>query len=340
MLDTKEFSHIQAAHCETGVASNLLRHYGIELSEPMVFGLASGLSFAYLPFVNINGLPLIAYRTPPRLILKMLSWRIKGLKIKFKTFKTEQDGKKYLDKKLAQNIPVGLQTSVYFLPYFPKEMRFHFNAHNLLVFSKSTSKQQDNYHVSDPVFSHLNIVENKDLSQARFSKGALAPKGRLYFLEKIPENINFQKLIPKAIRWTGKFNGRFNPMPLAGVLGMKRVAKKIEDLDKKSPRYQQLFLGHIVRMQEEIGTGGAGFRYMYAAFLQESAVLINQPILKDWADGFISVGDKWREFALLCARNSKKREDAQPLKQVANYLREIASIELKLYNKMAKFKCN
>ena len=30
------------------------------------------------------------------------------------------------------------------------------------------------------------------------------------------------------------------------------------------------FLGNIVRMQEEIGTGGGGFRFMYAAFLQEA----------------------------------------------------------------------
>ena len=45
---TKEFIHTPSAHCETGTVSNLLRSYGLEMSEPMVFGLASGMTFAYL----------------------------------------------------------------------------------------------------------------------------------------------------------------------------------------------------------------------------------------------------------------------------------------------------
>jgi hypothetical protein len=60
-----EFQHSQASHCESGVMSAMLRHHGLPISEPMTFGLASALSFAYLPFVKINGLPLVAYRMPP-----------------------------------------------------------------------------------------------------------------------------------------------------------------------------------------------------------------------------------------------------------------------------------
>ena len=33
-------------------------------------------------------------------------------------------------------------------------------------------------------------------------------------------------------------------------------------------------LGQVIRMLEEIGTGGAGFRFIYAAFLQESAGIL------------------------------------------------------------------
>lgn len=35
---------------------------------------------------------------------------------------------------------------------------------------------------------------------------------------------------------------------------------------------KQAYLAQLVRMQEEIGTGGGGFRYIYAAFLQQSHV--------------------------------------------------------------------
>ncbi|MCJ7784737.1 MAG: BtrH N-terminal domain-containing protein, partial [Desulfobacterales bacterium] len=44
-----DFDHRQAAHCENGVISNLLRFHNINLSEAMVFGIGSGLFFAYMP---------------------------------------------------------------------------------------------------------------------------------------------------------------------------------------------------------------------------------------------------------------------------------------------------
>lgn len=337
MPDLSQFQHQQAAHCETGAAAGLFRAHGLDLSEAMVFGLASGLTYAYLPFVKINGLPLMAYRMPPRMILKMLSWRIKGLKIRFKTFKNEADGQAFLDQKLAEGELVGCQTSVFFLPYFPKEMRFHFNAHNLLVFGKETVDGESQYHISDPVFSHTVTTDAASLSEARFAKGALAPNGRLYYFESVPESIDYDTLIPKAIRFTGKANGKRNITPISGVGGMKLVAKRIEKLEKDSKRYRQLFLGHIVRMQEEIGTGGAGFRYMYAAFLQEAAEKLQRPELNEWADAFVAIGDEWREFALLCARISKGRGN-HTLKEAADFLRRIADQELVLYNQMAKFK--
>ncbi len=65
------------------------------------------------------------------------------------------------------------------------------------------------------------------------------------------------------------------PFPFAGIKGMKKLAKSIEKLQKNTDqRYIKNYLTHIVRMQEEIGTGGGGFRFLYAAFLQESKNMI------------------------------------------------------------------
>ena len=331
----KPFTHHQAAHCETGVISNLLRHHGLDISEPMAFGLASGLTFAYLKMVKINGLPLMAYRMPPRMIIKFLSWRIKGMKIRFHTFRSESEGMKALDDKLAQNKVVGLQTSVFFLPYFPRDMRFHFNAHNLLVYGK----EENEYKISDPVFSHLVKTDAESLKQARFSRGALAPKGMMYYPEKIPATIDFETLIPKAIRFTCKMNGRWNPIPLAGIHGMKMIARQIEKLKKADQRYARLFLGHIVRMQEEIGTGGAGFRFMYAAFLQEAGEKLNCRTLSEAAIEMTRVGDEWREFAVLAARMSKQRGD-QDFSDIAAQLRKVAKMELAIYDQLSGYKGN
>lgn len=331
------FEHQQAAHCETGAVSSLFRYHGLAVSEPMAFGLAGGLTYAYLPFVKINGLPLMAYRMPPRFILRVLSWRIKGLRIGFKRFRRVEDGQAFVEEKLRQGQVVGLQTSVYFLPYFPKEMRFHFNAHNLLVYGYQQQQGRTQFLISDPVFSHPVSAEAEDLNRARFAKGALAPKGLVYWFDQVPDEIDYATLIPKAIRFTGKVNGRKNFTLIAGTGGMRRVAKRIARLQQDTPRFRQLFLGHIVRMQEEIGTGGAGFRYMYAAFLQEAADKLNRAQLGEWAQAFIQIGDQWREFALLCARISKNRGE-HSLEEVAAALMKLADEEDALYDQLAQFR--
>jgi hypothetical protein len=49
------FKHQQSAHCESGVTASMLSHNGLKLSEPMAFGLAGALAFAYIPLVNLSG---------------------------------------------------------------------------------------------------------------------------------------------------------------------------------------------------------------------------------------------------------------------------------------------
>jgi hypothetical protein len=60
-------------------------------------------------------------------------------------------------------------------------------------------------------------------------------------------------------------------------------------------------------MQEEIGTGGGGFRFLYAAFLQEAAVLLGDDLLRQEAERLTASGDGWREFAAMAARICKGR---------------------------------
>jgi len=46
-----DFEHRHAGHCESGTVAALLRHRGLDLSEPMVFGIGGGLFFLHLLFV-------------------------------------------------------------------------------------------------------------------------------------------------------------------------------------------------------------------------------------------------------------------------------------------------
>jgi len=330
-MSVTNFDHTHSAHCESGVMSTMLRHYGLNLSEPMVFGLASGLSFAYLPFVKMGGMPLIAYRNLPKSIIKNMQKNLK-IKMKLETFSSKEKGEARLDELLKEGKVVGAQTSVYWLPYFPEEMRFHFNAHNLLIYAKDG----ENYKISDPVFEQTVECDKASLTKSRFTKGVMAPKGLLYYPVEIPKEIDLQPVIVKSIRKVAK-SMLNTPVPIAGIKGMRHLAKAISKLHKKDKRQAKLFLGHIVRMQEEIGTGGAGFRYLYASFLQESSQYFNDDaILQEASEMLMQVGDEFREFALIIAKAVKNKKEIE-YALIGTKLDKIADEEVKVYKKLLEF---
>lgn len=323
--------HKQSSHCETGVVANMLNSQGLDVSEAMAFGLSGGLAFAYLPFVKISGMPLIAYRALPKTILKGVTKKL-GIKVTTQKFSDEAKGMQALDEALAKGLLVGLQTSVYWLPYFPEDMRFHFNAHNLIVYGKN---EQGDYLISDPVFEEVVICPAKDLQKARFAKGALAPKGLMYTMENIPTQADLTPHIYSGIKKAARLvQGVPIPgVPFFGVKGIRYLAKQIKALDKKPMKYRRLYLGHIVRMQEEIGTGGAGFRFMFASFLQEASEITGNTELKKISEFTTELGDKWRQFAMKSVFYCKKRGETS-LDEIADALLECAELENELRLKL------
>ncbi len=329
----KTFEHGHFAHCESGVMALMMRHYGLPLSEAMAFGLSGALMFAYLPFVKLGGMPVIAYRALPRAIIKGLQKNL-GLKMKIQTFARPQQGTTALDRLLAQGEIVGAQTSVFWLPYFPPEMRFHFNAHNLIVYGRENGE----YLISDPVFERPVRCAVSALQKARFVKGVMAPKGLLYYPLRVPETIDYAEIIPRIIRKTAKKMLK-TPVPIAGIRGIQALSRKIGKLSGEDRRYAKLFLGHIVRMQEEIGTGGAGFRFIYASFLQEAGLLLNNKTLQETSKMMTAVGDQWREFASLSVRAIRlKKERPIDFPALQKKLADVAHAEADVYKKLLALK--
>ncbi len=326
-----DFKHKQTAHCENGVISNLLTHSGLKISEPLAFGLGSGIFFVYLPFLKVNFAPALSFRPQPGLIFKRMTKRL-GIKIKRQKFKKTGLATKALDKMLEENIPVGLQVGVFNLTYFPDEYRFHFNAHNLVVYGK----EEDTYLISDPVMEDVTTLSTKELETVRFAKGVYAPKGQMYFPIEIPKEINFERAIKKAIKATCR--DMLAPIPIVGVKGMRMVARSIKKWPKKiGAKKTNHYLGQIVRMQEEIGTGGGGFRYIYGAFLQEASEILKNKDLKILAKEITDIGDLWRDFALDASRLYKNRSNEfDGYNKVSEKLFHIADKEEAFYKKLKK----
>ena len=325
------FTHHQSAHCENGVVSNLMKHHGFNVSEPMVFGIGSGLLFCYIPFLKVNHAPAITYRAMPGFIFKRFAKRV-GIKIERQKFKDPKKAKVVLDENLNNNNPVGLQVGVYNLTYFPDEYRFHFNAHNLVVYGK----EEETYLISDPVMETVTTLTDKELEKVRFAKGALPPKGHIYYPTNFPKELDLEKAILKGIKHTCR--DMLAPMPVLGVKGIRFTAKQIRKWPKKlGVKKANHYLGQIVRMQEEIGTGGGGFRYIFAAFLQESSKILNNPKLADLSKEMTQIGDLWRDFAVDASRIYKNRgAKTDGYNEVASQLETIADKEEVFFKALKK----
>ncbi len=326
------FVHRQSAHCETGVLSNLLSHHGLEISEAMVFGIGSGLFFGYFPFIRLNKLPLIAYRNATGAIMKKAVKRL-GATLEWEKFRSPDQAMEALDRRIASGTVVGCRAGAYWLGYFPPRYRFHFNMHNLVVFGKN----ENGYLVSDPVLPDPVECPAEDLRKARFAKGPMPPNGTMYFVTKVPERPDLAKCASQGIREVCR-NMLKAPGPFLGVKGMRFLANRIEKWPRKmDSRKAILHVGQIIRMQEEIGTGGAGFRFIFAAFLQETAELTGKEALSRLSRQMTETGDRWRDFALVGSRICKQRNDAdeENYPKLSEILRDCADREKALYEELA-----
>lgn len=325
------FEHHQTAHCENGVASNLLINKGIKLSEPMIFGIGSGLFFVYLPFLKVNFAPGFSYRPMPGSIFSKAAKRL-NIKIKRQKFSNPKEAQKALEKNLENNIPTGLQVGVFNLTYFPEEYKFHFNAHNLVVYGKENGR----FLISDPVMDFVTTLSEEELEKVRYAKGALSPKGHMYYPTEIPTEIHLEEAIIKGIKDTCK--NMLAPVPIIGVKAIRWVARSIPKwANKKGTKITNHYLGQLVRMQEEIGTGGGGFRFIYGAFLQEASEILKNEQLKVLSKEITDIGDLWRDFAVDIARVYKNRNSKSNIYQeLSNKMLHIADLEEAFYKKLKK----
>jgi hypothetical protein len=328
-----EYRHMQGGHCESSAVSSIITNYGMDLSEPMAFGISSSLMFVYLPFIKIWGLPLVSYRVKPRNIINGVQKTL-GIRFFTKTYDDQDQAMRELDELLDQKKPVGLQVSASFLGYFNQMFNMPFNGHTTILYGR----EGDEYLVSDPIFDRTTRATRDQVRQARFAIGQNAPRGFIFYPEYFPETIDYRKAIRKAVNKTVTM--MLQPMfPYVGVKAIYTMVKKIKSLNTcPDKKYVRKLLGNIVRFQEEVGTGGGGFRFIYAAFLKEASELLNMPALLDASRKMVEVGDLWRQAALSCAGIIKGRDDTYNTLPIAEAFRKCADAEKEMYLTLKKIK--
>lgn len=324
-MEHMKFEHRMAAHCETGTIAALLTHKGLPISEPMVLGITGGIFFAYLQS-NKFPFPMFVVRTKPGHIRKTIGKRV-GAKFTAMKFSDQQKAEATLDSLLEKGIPAAVQLDMFYMDYIPKHMKAHFNGH----FITAIGKKDDVYTVSDCYYPNIAELSAESMMKGRFAGGDLAPKGLIYYPETVSElsNEELKKSIIKGLKDACRGMIKL-PVPFVGVKGIRRFADKIVTWPQIARDEEHLSheIMNINIILEERGTGGGGFRFMYATFLQEAAKIFKSNELNEMSKRMMSIGDHWREVSLKAARTGKNRDFSEKvLLELSDIIRDRANEE-------------
>ena len=325
------YNHKMAAHCESGTITSLLNNRGLDITEALVFGISSGIFFGYFHKMKSFTFPTFIVRNKPGQMRTNLSKRL-GIKFHTEKFRRPDEGQTVLDQLLEKNIPVAVQVDFFYMDYIPSWERVHINVHFIVIVGKKGSK----YIVSDSYFPQLVELESESLRKARFAGGSMSPKGFLFYPEFIPDKIDYQKAIIKGIK-KSCFNMLKIPLPFLGVNGIRLFSRKIIEWPSRSRDIEHLSheIMKINILLEDQGTGGAGFRFLFATFLQQAADILKKPELNNLSKEMMIIGDGWREISLLAARYGKNRDlEMNRLEELGNKLSDRASAEEVFFKKL------
>jgi len=328
----QNFNHKMGAHCESGTITSLLNHGGLQITEPMVFGIASGIFFGYFHKMKSFAFPTFIVRNKPGQMRTNLEKRL-GVRFKTYDFKDTVRGQQTLDLLLNQNIPVGTQVDFFYMDYVPVWERVHINVHFLVVAGKVESR----YVISDAYFPKMVDLESTSLEKGRFAGGSMSPKGFIFHLDKLPSDIDYNDAIIRGIKKACFYMLKI-PIPFLGIKGMRMFARKVVEWPKFARDVEHLSheIMKINILLEDQGTGGAGFRFMYATFLQQAADVVAKPELKALSRELMTIGDGWREISLFTARIGKNRDlGPEKLKQLSDMIHDRADVEERFFKSLS-----
>ncbi len=304
-------------HCETTALGVLLRHQGVDLSEPMLFGLGSGLSFVYWDAKNM-GFPFLGGRVKPFELTRNLAG---GLGLELQVQETTSPRRAWENASAAVDAgrPVGLQLDSYHLDYFTAKV--HFGGHVVAMYGYD---DHDAYLVDTDQQGGAVTTSLTSLAQARAARGPMTAKHRSFTLTAPQGPPSPHGRIVPAI--TACAEAFLNP-PIAnlGHRGIAKAGKLVRTWLQRTDAPQR-DLPQAALLMEQAGTGGALFRNLYRDFLAECVPLHDSGHLRTGHALYTEAATLWTEVAALLTKAGESG-DAQYLAQAGSVLCELSRIE-------------
>lgn len=314
MKTIENFIPFKGEHCETNATGNLLKYAGLDLSEPMLFGLGEGLAYGVFNFKNMPA-PFIGGRPRPDEITQNLSKNL-GFQVEFRKTRSKMRAWENVASFIDRGQPVAVRVDAYYLDYFTAGI--HFGGHYValhgyddeFVYVVDTQQQGGN----------LQTRRNR-FEEGRLWKGAMAPNGLSWTITLGNHEIDLPIALHQAI--INNATAYLNP-PIRnfGAKGIRKTAKLLPtwfgmvDPDR---------LHQVGMLMERGGTGGALFRNFYRDFLEEANSHLHHPVIAVAHEQFAEAALLWTDVAnhIMACRN----EGIAPLYEAATLLMRLAALE-------------
>lgn len=294
--DLKPFN---GQHRETTATGTLLLQLGIELSEPMLFGLGEGLGYIYWNMKTMD-FPFIGGRVKPDILTQNITRNL-NLELTVKETSSPQKAWTSVKELLEKGQAVGLKMDCFHLEYFSNP--FHFAGHYAAIYGYD---DQNAFLIDTKQQGGRVQTSLQSLALARAEKGPMASKNLYYTLKKSDNRFDLKEAIITAIRNnTAEY---LNP-PITNIAykGILKTSSEIIKWFHTSKDIEAEF-GLSAMMMEKAGTGGALFRNLYRDFLKESFELLELKQLKVGYEKFSEIAGLWTIIAQLFKKVSMTKD--------------------------------
>jgi hypothetical protein len=297
-MKTENIKPFDGQHCETTATGTLLLQLGIELSEPMLFGLGEGLGFIFWNMKSMN-FPFIGGRVKPDVLTENIARNL-NLELTVKETSSTQKAWQNVKELIDNGQVVGLKLDCYHLEYFSRA--FHFAGHYAALYGYDSENAflVDTKQQGGQVKTSL-----KSLALARAEKGPMSSKNLYYTLRKTDKKYDLKTAIINAIR--NNANEHINP-PITNI-GYKGIYKTSTEIIKwfKTSKDIENDFKITAMLMEKGGTGGALFRNLYRAFLKESYDLLELDKIRAGHEAFVEIAELWTSVSQLFEKVSQTK---------------------------------
>ena len=286
----ENFVPFEGQHCETTVTGSLLKSIGIELSEPLLFGLGEGLGFIFWNMKQMD-FPFIGGRNKPDALSLNLAANLQ-LELEAKETSSIKKAWQNVVQEIDRGVPVGLKLDCYHLEYFTDKI--HFAGHYAAMYGYD---DEFAYLVDTNQQGKMRKTSLHTLELARNEKGPMSSKNRSYTIKRTVKGFDLVTAVKTAIR-NNAAEYLNPPISNIGYKGVAKTSKEIKKWFKSSPDVARDFKTTAMLM-ERAGTGGALFRNLYRDFLKESANLLESEQVRKAYLEFSQIAELWTEVSSL-----------------------------------------